>query len=188
MAKPLPTIDPKAFAARLQAAADKGGVPAGRGRGTALAAAYHASKVTANAWLNGAHMPSPDRVLAMADDFGVDFMSLYFGRPGDGRRPRWDASTIEGAMFFLDELDRIAGHTPAARPSAARLAIACEVVSEGEIVDGQSVVVRLADRLRRQGANDGDGSGQAAEAGAADGGAHGHRGKASTKVAAGRRR
>lgn len=190
MPKPLPAIDPLAFAARLSAALDTRPdlFPAGRGRNQAVAARYKVKPPTALAWLNGGHMPAPEKALEIADDLDQEFMPFYFGdavgvrhksAPGKASHPaRWTADTLQDAMGFLDELDAIAGRKPAARPDAVRLAIACEVVSEGEIVDGKSVVVRLADRLRRAEDTDGNEQGKAARSGTADGGTHGDRAEA----------
>lgn len=174
MPKPLPTIDPQAFAARLNAALDTRPdlYPDGRGRNKALATAFKVSQPTASAWLNGEHMPSVDRVLALAIELNQDFMSLYFGDhlavSGNGATGkvsppvRWTADTLQDAMGLLDELDAIAGRAKAPRPNPARLLIACEVVSEGGIVDGKSNVVRLSERLRAWEANNGNESGKAA--------------------------
>lgn len=199
MPKPIPEIDPVAFSRRLTAAVNSRPdlFPAGRGRNQAVAARYKVKPPTAVAWLAGGHMPSPEKALEIADDLGQDFMAFYFGESvamrhkspsGKVSQPaRWTAVTFEDAMAFLDELDQIGGRRPTARPDPQRLAIACEVVSEGDIVDGKSVVVRLADRLRRLEASNGDEQGKAAGSRAADGGTHGARAAAGTKAASGRK-
>lgn len=96
-----------------------------------------------------------------------------------------DGDTIADAMGFLDELDGILGNEISLRPNPFRLAIALQVVTEGEIVDGKSVVVRLADRIRDWEKKHGNESGEASRAGAADGGPH--EGRAGKKAAAARR-
>ena len=71
--------DPMDFAIRLKDAMSDAGHNTGHGAGSFLARRYKSSAVTANAWLNGDHMPSPDRVRKIADDYGVRFEWLYFG-------------------------------------------------------------------------------------------------------------
>lgn len=104
MPKPLPTIDPKAFSVRLNAALDGRPdlYPPGRGRGKAVADAFKVSGPTAHAWLNGIHMPSVDRVLALALELETDFMSMYFG---DSLRPaRAAGSNSHAARLDLEKL------------------------------------------------------------------------------------
>ena len=76
------------------------------------------------------------------------------GRPDhigeDAPAYRVTPEILRDAMTLLDELDAVLGRMPSARPSPERLAIACEVVSQGEVIEGKSVVVRLAERLRKQ--------------------------------------
>lgn len=71
--------DPQEFAARLKEALIDAGHNAGHGAGAYLASRYKVSDVTANAWLNGTHMPSPSRVRQMATDYSVRHEWLYFG-------------------------------------------------------------------------------------------------------------
>lgn len=75
-----PENDPADFAARLKEAMTDAGQSTGHGAGAMLSSRYGASNVTANAWLNGEYMPTPERALDMADDYGVEFNWLYFGR------------------------------------------------------------------------------------------------------------
>ena len=75
-----PAHDPQDFALRLKEAMTDVGQNTGHGAGTILAKRHKASTVTANAWLNGTHMPSPERVRAMAVDYSVRFEWLYFGQ------------------------------------------------------------------------------------------------------------
>lgn len=99
--------------------------------------------------------PNPIYLDAWARHFGVAFQWLLTGKgpkaaPALGSQSaRWTAEILGDAMTLLDEFDRIAGFKPSPRPDPNRLVIACEVVSEGEIAAGESVVVRLADRLRK---------------------------------------
>ena len=72
--------DPQEFGIRLKEAMTDTGLSTGYGAGAFLSRRYKSSPVTANAWLNGSHMPNPDRVQAMADDLGVRFEWLYFGQ------------------------------------------------------------------------------------------------------------
>ena len=76
-----PAHDPIDFAQRLKEALGDAGENTARGAGVALARRYKSSVVTANAWLKGEHMPSPERARLMAADLGVTFDWLYFGNP-----------------------------------------------------------------------------------------------------------
>jgi transcriptional regulator with XRE-family HTH domain len=80
MPKHAPDHDPQEFAQRLKEAMADNGLTTGYGAGTFLSRRYKSSPVTAHAWLNGSHMPNPDRVQGMADDLGVRFEWLYFGQ------------------------------------------------------------------------------------------------------------
>lgn len=86
-----PAHDPAEFSARLKEVMLDAGENAGRGAGPALKRRYKVSVVTANAWLNGTHLPSPDRAMDMANDYGVAFDWLYFGKLP--KRPRKVAET-----------------------------------------------------------------------------------------------
>lgn len=101
------------------------------------------------AWENGGGI-RPGKYEAIADALNVSLAELLLG---DEYRPfsqsgRPDPDTLRDAMAFLDELDGIMGNPVALRPDPLRLAIAIEVVTEGGVVEGKSVIVRLADRLR----------------------------------------
>lgn len=76
----LPEHDPLDFAQRLKEAMADVGMNTGHGAGTDLARRHKTSAVSANAWLKGTHMPSPERVKVMAADCGVRFEWLYFGQ------------------------------------------------------------------------------------------------------------
>jgi len=75
-----PAHDPHDFAQRLKEAMTDVGHNTGRGAGTGLAKRHKTSVVTANAWLNGTHMPSPERARLLAADYSVRFEWLYFGQ------------------------------------------------------------------------------------------------------------
>ncbi len=100
----------EAFSQRLQEAMTLAGIPAGRGRGIWLAGKYKVSPPTANAYLNGKHLPLPDKVWAMARDFGVEFAWLLFGlgvkRSGGGaatsQPARLDPTIIANATKALN--------------------------------------------------------------------------------------
>lgn len=73
--------DPSArdFSERLRAALQHAKMPL-RGAQAALARRHGVKPPTVNAWLNGRHMPEPERVRLMAEDCGVLYDWLYFGR------------------------------------------------------------------------------------------------------------
>lgn len=75
--------DAFAFAERLHTALDRiTGVPARekRGRGAWLARVFGIANPTANGWLNGQFMPTPERARVIAERAGLAFDWLYFGR------------------------------------------------------------------------------------------------------------
>jgi transcriptional regulator with XRE-family HTH domain len=76
----LPKPDPEEFAKRLNETLDARGYEPGRGRGKKLATLFDVSQPVASAWLNGKHMPSADKVLAMSEHWKVPFEWLYFNR------------------------------------------------------------------------------------------------------------
>ena len=140
-----------------------------------LARALDLTPQAVQAWEKGGGIrPAKFEELAKALNISVAELLL-----GDAYRPtsqfqRPEPETLQDAMDFLDELDGILGRAVSPRPDPVRLAIAIEVIGEGEIVDGRSVVVRLADRLRDwENKRRGNESGATARAGAADGSAHG---------------
>lgn len=75
-----PQLDAADFAARLKEAMEDRGISTKRGAGMWLANKYGTSGVTASAWLKGEHRADADRSRRMADDFGVEFEWLYFGK------------------------------------------------------------------------------------------------------------
>lgn len=97
--------DPADFAARLQQAFDRAGVPS-RGRGAALRRRHKVSGPTASNWLGGKHLPEVERVWVMARDLGVSFGWLYFGEgPMVDERPaagEIQPDTILYAFRLLD--------------------------------------------------------------------------------------
>lgn len=75
-----PRRDAHEFAARLSTALDRvDGCPKDRGRVTWLASRFSVSQPTASSWLNGSHLPSPERVRDLAKMAHVDYDWLYFG-------------------------------------------------------------------------------------------------------------
>lgn len=176
MAKNRPDNEALAFSERLVALLEKAGQQR-RGAGAYLGRKYGISNVTANDWLNGAFKPSIETARQIAADHGTTFDELYFGTKAASGPPsqpaRYSADILSDAMVLLDELDLIQGRRPAPRPDPARLAIACEVIAAGGVDEGQSVVVRLADRFRQQGQGNGNDAGSDSGVGTADGGSAG---------------
>lgn len=69
------------FSERLrEAMAEAGQSPDTRGVKAALARRHHVASPTAHGWINGAHMPEPDKVRVMAADYQVNYDWLYFGK------------------------------------------------------------------------------------------------------------
>jgi transcriptional regulator with XRE-family HTH domain len=144
--------------------------------------------------LRGETNPSIEVLQSLAVALGTTVEYLSMGRGTGKAIPVSSAShagipdpdILADAMGFLDELDGVLGRPPSPRPDPVRLSIAYAVVAEGEVVDGRSVVVRLADRLRDVERKRGNESGQAAGTGAADGGAHGRGAARKAAAAAGR--
>lgn len=99
-----PEHDPADFAMRLREAMHDAGENTGRGAGVALAARHRTSPVTASAWLKGTHLPTPERVRVMADDYGVSFDWLYFGKLP--KRPRRVSESVAEYLVqpYLDAL------------------------------------------------------------------------------------
>lgn len=91
----LPEHDPLDFSLRLKEAMADVGMNTGHGAGTDLARRHKTSAVSANAWLKGTHMPSPERVKVMAADCGVRFEWLYFGQP-----PKRNVKVAEGSPEY----------------------------------------------------------------------------------------
>jgi transcriptional regulator with XRE-family HTH domain len=75
-----PDHDPMDFASRLKEALDDVGQNSGHGAGSDLARRFRVSAVSANAWLNGTNMPTPERARQLAAYLGVRFEWLYFGQ------------------------------------------------------------------------------------------------------------
>ncbi|MGV8954803.1 MAG: helix-turn-helix domain-containing protein [Cypionkella sp.] len=150
-------------------------------------------------WLNRVMCPTrPDGIKSprektlrpLAAYLGVSTQELMFGNTAPASLPsqvlRLDPDIIADAMGLLDELDAIAGIPRTARPNPARLAIAYEVIAAGPVESGPSVVVQLADRLRKQGATRGNDEGTTPDAGATDGSSHGSAAKAAPSAPRGR--
>lgn len=192
--KAKPSETDKAAAQRLRAAWDA------RARGLGLtqdkmAAKMDGSQGLVSQYLNGLIPLNYRALLAFSDALGVQPETIRTDLPEqvlasasasrNSQSARLDPEKLGDAMDFLDELDSVLGRAPSPRPNPFRLAIAYEVVAEGEIVGGQSVVVRLADKLREWEIKRGNESGATAGTGAADGSAHGS-GKAKTAASSGR--
>ena len=108
-----------------------------------------------NRYLRGKiESPNVQRIGKLATLYGVTTEDVLFAHPAGGAASqpvRWDPDILADAMALLDRVDRIQGRPIEPRPSPARLAIACDVVASELAAPSDSVVARLADRLRRAG-------------------------------------
>jgi len=121
----------EAFGRRLVDLLEANGRPR-HGAGRYLADRYKVSTVTANAWLNGEHRAEATVARTIAEDHGVSFDSLYFGRQAK-------AQLIE-PMLSPEENELIAQY---------------RAVDD----DGRQMISRLAEALVLQLSVKGDGQG-----------------------------
>lgn len=94
-----PEHDPMDFAKRLKEAMADVGQNTGHGAGSDLARRYKISAVSANAWLNGSNLPTPERARALANNLGVRFEWLYFGQP-----PKSAVADVHGVYEITSSL------------------------------------------------------------------------------------
>lgn len=85
-AMPYTTGKTEFFERLREAITGEAGVDLPRGAIADLAKQFGVSKPTASAWVNGGHMPDPEKVKLMAMRYGVAYAWLYFGEGSKGAR------------------------------------------------------------------------------------------------------